>query len=217
MLPCGDKPRNMRHIHHEERADRLCNRPDALEVNRACICRSTRDNHFGIVLLRKRLKRIVVNALRLAIHTVGNDLVICPRDVDGAAVCQMPAVRQIHAEDRVARLQQCKEDRHIRLRARMRLHIRPCRSEELLCAVNRKLLRHIDVFTAAVVALSWVALCVLVREDTALRLHNRAADDVFRGDELQLRTLAVQFILNRRKRLWVDLFQRIHHAHRNSP
>ena len=217
MLPRGNEPRDMRHIDHKDRVDTLRDCLNTLEINRARIRRSPRDNHLGLVLLGKRLERIVVNALRLAIYAVGNDLVIRTRDIDGAAVRQMPAVCQIHAEDRVARLQQCKEDRHIRLRARMRLHIRPCRSEELLCAVNRKLLRHIDVFTAAIVALARVALCVLVCEDTALRLHNRAADNVFRGDELQLCTLAVQFILNRRKRLWVDLFQRIHHTHRNSP
>ena len=217
MLPCGNQPRDMRHIHHEERTDRLCNRPDALKINRTRIRRSARNNHFGLVLLRKCLERIVVNALRLTIHAVGNDLEVRARNVDGAAVRQMPAVRQIHAEDRVARLQQRKEDRHIRLCTRMRLHIRPCGAKELLRAVNRKLLCHIDVFTAAIVPLAGIPLCVLVCEDTALRLHDSAADDVLRGDEFQLRALAVQFILNRRKRLRVDLFQRIHHAHRNSP
>ena len=178
MLPCGDEPCDMRHIDHEERTDCLCNRTNPLKINRARIRRSTRNDHLRTMLFGKCLERIVINALRLLVHAIGDDLVIRPRNIDGTAVRQMPAIRQIHAEDRVARLQERKEHRHIRLCARMRLHIRPCSAKELLCAVNRKLLCHIDVFTAAIVPLAGIPLCVLVREDTALRLHNGTADDV---------------------------------------
>ena len=170
MLSCGNEPCDVRHIHHKDRADFLCDCTNALKVDDARIRRRTCNNHLRLVLLREHLQRIVVNALRLLVHAIGDDLVIHPRDVDGAAVCQMSAIRQIHAEDRVARLKESKEHRHIRLCARVRLHIRPVCSEELLRAVDRELFRHIDVFTAAVVTLTGIPLRVLVRENTALRL-----------------------------------------------
>ena len=99
----------------------------------------------------------------------------------------------------------------------MRLHICPVGSKEFLRTVDRQLLRHVDVFTAAVVALAGVALRVFIRENTALRLHNRVADDVLRRDELQFRALAIEFILNRLTHLCICLAQRIHNAHKNSP
>ena len=166
------------------------------------------------MFLGKRLKRIIVNALRLAIHTVGNDLVVRARDIDRAAVRQMSAVRQIHPENRVARLQECKEHRHVRLCARVRLHIRPICSKQLLRTVNGKLFHDINVLTAAVVPLAGIALRILVREDTALCLHNGTAYDVLRGDEFQLRTLAVQLLPDCRIHLRIGFSQCIHNAHR---
>ena len=77
---------------------------------------------------------------------------------------QVPAVRQRHAEDRVARLQRGEEHRLIRLRSRVRLDIREFGVEELFGAVDRELLRDVDIFASAVVALPRIALGVLVRQ-----------------------------------------------------
>ena len=99
----------------------------------------------------------------------------------------------------------------------MWLNICPVCSKELLRTVNRELFRHVNVFTAAVVALAGIALRILVREDAALRLHDRTADDVLRGDKFQLRTLAIELLLNRLAYLRVHLAQGIHNAHKNSP
>ena len=47
------------------------------------------------------------------------------------AVRQVAAVREVHAEDRVARLEQREVDRHVRLRARVRLHVGVLGAEQL--------------------------------------------------------------------------------------
>jgi hypothetical protein len=50
------------------------------------------------------------------------------------AVRQVPAVRQVHPENGLARLEQREVDRHVRLCARVRLHIRMLGTEEFLGA-----------------------------------------------------------------------------------
>src|SRR5437773_2513363 len=61
----------------------------------------------------------------------------------------MPAVRELEREDRVARLQSRHVDGHVRLRARMRLHVRVLGTEELLSPVDRKLLDLVDHLSAS--------------------------------------------------------------------
>ena len=66
----------------------------------------------------------------------------------------MPAVRQVHAEERVARLEEREEHRGVRLRAGVRLHVGVLGAEELLRAVDGELLDLVDELAAAVVALA---------------------------------------------------------------
>src|SRR6266851_1272144 len=98
----------------------------------------------------------------------------------------MAAVRERHPQDRVTGLERRGIDRLVRLRARMRLHIGPRRAEQLLRALDRDRLGHVDVLAAAVVAPPGIAFGILVRELAALRDQHRAADVVFRGDQLDV-------------------------------
>ena len=50
------------------------------------------------------------------------------------AVRQVAAVREVHAEHRVARLEQREVDRHVGLRARVRLHVGVLGAEQRLRA-----------------------------------------------------------------------------------
>ena len=99
---------------------------------------------------------------------------------------QVAAVSEIHAHDRIAGRQKCEEHRHIRLRAGVRLYVGISGAENFLRTVDGDLLHHIHAFAAAVVTLARIAFRVLIREDAALRLHHRAAHDIFRGNQLQL-------------------------------
>ena len=69
------------------------------------------------------------------------------------AVRQVAAVREAHAENRVAGLQHGHVDGHIRLRAGVRLHVHVLGAEKLLRAVDRELLGVVHEFAAAVIAL----------------------------------------------------------------
>ncbi len=97
---------------------------------------------------------------------------------------------QRHAEDRVARLQRGEEHRLIRLRAGMRLDVGKFGVEQLLDAVDRKLLGDVDELAPAVVALARIALGVFVGELRALRRHHGGAGVVLRRDQLDMLFLA---------------------------
>ncbi len=98
----------------------------------------------------------------------------------------MSAVRQAHAEDRVAGLERREEHRLVGLRPGMRLDIREVGVEELPGTVDRQLLGDIDVLATAVVALARIALGVLVRELRALGRHHGRARVVLRRDQLDV-------------------------------
>ncbi len=90
----------------------------------------------------------------------------------------------------------------------MRLHIGEVAVEQLLGAVDRQLLGDVDEFAAAVIAPAGIALGVFVGEHRALRLEHRARDDVLRGDQLDLFALALEFLVDRRGDLGIDLGER---------
>jgi hypothetical protein len=117
-------------------------------------------------------------------------------------------VREVHAEDGVARLEQGEVDGRVGLRTGVRLHVGEARVEQGLEPVDGELLDDVDVLTPAVIAASRVALGVLVRRHGALRLHDRDGREVLRRDHLQRRLLAVALGVQRGGDLGVQLGQR---------
>ena len=86
------------------------------------------------------------------------------------------------------------EHRHVRLGARVRLHVRVLGAEQRLRARDGERFDDVDVLAAAVVAPARIALGVLVREDRAGRLEHGGADEVLRGDQLQPGRLPCGFV-----------------------
>ena len=113
-----------------------------------------------------------------------------------AAVGQVPAVGQRHAQDGVARLQQRQVHGLVGLRARMRLDVCIIRSEQLLHALDRQRLGHVHVLAAAVVALARITFRVLVGEHAALRLEHARAGVVLGGDQLDMVLLPAALVLD---------------------
>ncbi len=72
-------------------------------------------------------------------------------------------------------------------------------AEQLRHPVDRQLLSDINELAATIIALSGVAFGIFVGQDRALRFQNRAADDVFRGDQLDFVTLTAEFALDHRR------------------
>ncbi len=70
-------------------------------------------------------------------------------------------------------------------------------AEQFLGAVDRQRFGDVDPFAAAIIARARVALGIFVGHDRALRFQHRAADDVFRRDQLDLMALATEFAADR--------------------
>ena len=110
-------------------------------------------------------------------------------------------------EDRVAGLEQREVRRHVRRRARMRLHVRVLGAEQLLRAVDRELLDLVHDLAAAVVALAGIALGVLVRRHRADGLEHARPGEVLGRDQLDLAALALELPAEQPGDVRVDLLQ----------
>ena len=124
------------------------------------------------------------------VHAVGADLVQLAGEVDPHAVREVAAVRQLEAEDLVARVDQRVQHGGVGRRARVRLDVGVLGAEQRLGAGDRDGLRDVDLLAAAVVAAAGVALGVLVGEHGALRLQDRAGHEVLARDHLERALLA---------------------------
>ena len=179
----------VRHVDHEQRAHLVGDVAEALPVGAQRVGGGAGHDHARVELAREVAHLVVVDLLGLA-QAVGHGVVELAGEVHRRAVREVAAVRERHAEDRVAGLEHGHVDGLVRLRARVRLHVGVLRAEELLHALDGEALGHVDELAAAVVALAGVALRVLVGEDRSLRGHHRGTRVVLGGDEFEAVFLA---------------------------
>ena len=152
VQPRGDKPGEVRHVAHQQRADLVGDPPELQRFDGPRVGRPAADDQPRPVLLRQREHLVVVDDVRLAGDAVVDDGVEPAGEVDLQPVREMAAVVEPKREDRVARLQHGEVDGHVRLRAGVRLNVRVLGPEELLRAVDRELLDLVDDLAASVVA-----------------------------------------------------------------
>lgn len=202
-----DQTGEVRHVHHEERADLVGDPAELGEVQLARVGRPARHDQLRPVLLGQRLDLGQVDQAVAVRHVVGHHVVELAGEVDPHPVREVPAVRQVEAQDGVAGLEQREHRRRVGLRARVRLHVREARAEQLLHPRDRQPLDVVDVLAAAVVAAAGVALGVLVGQHRALGLEHRDRREVLGGDHLQRVLLAGQFGGDGLRHLRVELGQ----------
>ena len=162
----------------------------ALEIDEAWIGRGAADDDLRAALLGDALELVVVDGLGLGVHTVGDDVVQKAREVHRAAVGEMPAVIEAHAEHRVAGLDDGQVRAKVRAGAGVGLHVGVLRAVQLAGAVAGEVFHHVDLLAATVVALAGIALGVLVGEHAAHGLHDGAGGEVLRRDQLDAAPLA---------------------------
>ena len=75
----------------------------------------------------------------------------------------------------------------------MRLHIGEAAAEQFCHPLDRQPLGHIDELAAAVIAPPRQPFGIFVGQHGALRLEHGAADDILRGDQLDVVALAAEF------------------------
>ena len=148
------------------------------------------------MLEREAPQRVVVDALG-GIEAVAHRTKQLAAQAHRGAVGQMAAVRERHAEDRVAGLEHREVHRLVRLRAGVRLHVRVFGAVEPLNALDREALGDVHVLAAAVVAFARIALGVLVGERGPECLQHRGGAVVLGGDQLQVLFLARALGLDR--------------------
>ena len=115
---------------------------------------AARDDHLGLVFFGQAREFVVIDALVFFSDAVGNDLVGFAGKIQRMAVRQVAAVRQIHAEDGVAGLEDGGVGGLIGLRTGVRLDVGVFGAKELLGAVAGQVFDHVGIFAAAVVALA---------------------------------------------------------------
>ena len=203
--PGGDEPGEVGHVAHQQRVDLVRDLAELGRVDRARVGRAAADDQLRPVLLRDLQHLVVVDHVRLARDAVRGDRVEPAREVDLEPVRQVAAVVEPQPEDRVARLQQREVRGHVRLRARVRLHVRVLGAEQVLRPVDRELLDLVDDLAAAVVAAAGIALRVLVRGHGADRLEHARPGEVLRCDQLDLVALALELTPEQSGDLGIDV------------
>ena len=196
MRPARDQARDMRHVEDVNRAHLVGNLPHPRKIPQPRIGARPADNRLRLLALRNRLQLVVVDHLRVAPHRVKRRPIQLPAEAQLVPMRQVPAVRQVQPQNRVARLQHRHIRRRIGLRARVRLHIRMLRPKNLLRAVARQVLHHVGIFAPAVVASSRIALRIFIGEHRSRRLQHRLRDEVLAGNHLQPFMLAKRFVVN---------------------
>ena len=116
---------------------------------------------------------------------------------------QMTAVRETHAQDRVARLQERDIHGHVRLGAGMRLDIDVFGTVEAFGAVNGNALDLVDIVAAPIVAGAGIALGIFVRQMAAHGLHHGLADEILGSDQLDMIALTAQLAHHRSVNFWI--------------
>ena len=193
MNAAGHKPCEMRHVDQQIGADAVGDLAKALEIPGPRIGRAAGDDQLGPHLLGLFGDRIHVDELVFAAHGVMRGLEPLAGHVDRRAVGEMAAGGEIETHEGIAGLQQRQKHRLIHLAAGIGLHVGEAGAEQLLGALDRERLHHVHPFAAAVVAIARIAFGIFVGQHRALRFQHRAADDVFRRDQLDLVALAAEF------------------------
>src|SRR5215213_9072929 len=145
-------------------ADTASDLSDAFEVDDSRISRCTTNEKLWSMCFSDLLQLVVINLFRLSRHAVISDFVTEPGEVQRMAVREMAAVRKVHSQDLIAILDRREIDRHICLRATVRLKVSVVGAKQLFRAIDSGLLNDVSPFTPAVITFTRIAFGVLVCE-----------------------------------------------------
>jgi hypothetical protein len=204
-----DQPGEMRHVHHEDRADTVGDLAKTGEIDDARIGRAAGNDDARLVLAGEALHLVEIDAVVLAGHAILHRLEPFAGHVRCRAMGEMAAGRQTHAENGVAGLGEGEHDALVGLRAGMRLDIGVGAGKQPLGALDGDGLGDIDELAAAVIALARIALGIFVGEDAARRFQHRPRDDVLGGDQLDLMLLASQLLADGVEQFGIALGERL--------
>ena len=210
VQPRRHKARDVGHIHPQVSPHLVGNGAEARKINHPGVGGRTRDNHAGLALLSNALHLVIVDDAGVFVHAIGHHFEILAGKIHRAAVGEVPAVIQIHAQNRVAGLAQGHIDGVVGLGARVGLDVGEFRPKQLARPLNGQVFRNVHALAAAVIPLAGVALGILVGEHAAHGGQHRFGHDVFRRDEFDVVTLALILRPNCRAHLRIVPGYKIH-------
>ena len=143
--------------------------------------------------MRQLFDFVVVDTLVVFAHAVGDEFVHASGEIQRVAVGEVTAMREIHSQHGVARLQRGHVNGYVGGGAGMGLHVGVLGAEELLGAIDGELFDFVGDLAAAVVPLAWITFGVLVGEDRAHRFKDSFRDEIFGRDQLEAGGLALGF------------------------
>src|SRR5690606_4383553 len=118
-----------------------------------------------------------VDQLGVLANAVVDHAVQLAGKVDGGAVRQVAAVRQVHGQNRVVRFSQGKVGRGVGAGAGVRLDVGMFAAEQLFCSADSRGFDDVDEGVAAVVALAGVPLGILVGQRRAQSFQDGRRND----------------------------------------
>ncbi len=191
----GDQASHVRHVDEQVSADAVGDFAHFGPVNHAGVSGEAADDHFRLVGLRL-FGQIVIVDLAFVVDAVRHHVIQFAGQVNRGTVGQVAAVRQVHAQNGVARLQQRGVHGEVSLGAGVRLHVGVIGAEQFFGTIDSQLLNDIHVFAAAVVTLARIAFSVFVGQLGTLSLHHARAGVVLRRDQLDVLFLTHHFLLH---------------------
>ena len=143
------------------------------------------------MLARERAHFVEVDQFGILPHAVRDRVVEFAGETDLRAVREVAAVRERHAEHRDRPAATAHEDRHIGLRAGVRLHVGVIGAEDRFQTGDRENLRLVDPFASAVIPFARITFGVLVGHDARVGFANRLAGVVLRRYQLEVVALTL--------------------------
>ena len=125
--------------------------------------------------------------------TVRHEIVVFSGKVYRAAVGQMSAGCQAHAQHGVSGLQKRHVYGCIGLGTAVRLNVGMLRAEKFLGTLNGNFLHHVHALASAIVARMGISLCVLVGQNRSRRQQNGLGHHVFRCDQFNAIAFPIVF------------------------
>ena len=105
---CSDKTCDMSHIYHEQRTDLMSDVCNNIKANSTGICTCAGNDELGAALMCDTAELVVIDLLIGLAYTVRNDVEILTAHIDRAAVSEVAAVAEVHAQDGVAGVEKSK-------------------------------------------------------------------------------------------------------------
>src|SRR5207248_6922230 len=105
---------------------------------------------------------VIIDQLRIFVYSVWHDAIVLSGEVERMTVRQVAAMRKVHSENRVARLQDGQINGHVGLASRMWLDVHMLGAEKFFGAFNRQILNDIRELAAAVVAAAGISFGIFI-------------------------------------------------------